>query len=238
MQSCVHDTTRELCVNGKTVEVAWHGPAPDQAPTLVFLHEGLGCVSLWRDFPARLAHATGCGAFVYSRVGYGKSDSCQLPRPVRFMHAEGLDFFPQLLEAAEIREHVLVGHSDGGSIALIYAGGTPANGLRGLITEAAHVFCEEGLVRSIQDIVKIYQDVGLREHLAKHQGSNVDCAFWGWADVWRHPDFKHWNIEEYLPCPTSKFPSWSFRAKMPSMGPSPRSKLSPAKPELAQQACC
>ena len=117
MKSGVHHTTRELCINGKTVEVAWHGPAPDQAPTLVFLHEGLGCVSLWRDFPARLAQATGCGAFVYSRVGYGKSDPCQLPRPVRFMHDEGLDFFPKLLEAAEIREHLLVGHSDGGSIA-------------------------------------------------------------------------------------------------------------------------
>ena len=166
---------------------------------MVFLHEGLGCVSLWRDVPARLAEATGCGAFVYSRVGYGKSNACQLPRPVRFMHDEDLDFFPKLLEAGEIGEHVLVGHSDVGSIALIYAGGTPANGLRGLIAEAAHVFCEDGLVGSILDIMKMYQDGGLRERLAKHHGSNVEDAFWGWADVWRHPDFKRWNFEKYLP---------------------------------------
>ncbi len=199
MKTCVHHPTRALCIDGKTVEVALYGPAPDQAPTLVFLHEGLGCVSLWRDFPTRLAQATGCGAFVYSRVGYGKSDTCSLPRPISFMHDEGLDFFPKLIEAAGLQEHVLVGHSDGGSIALIYAGGTPATGLRGLITEAPHVFCEEVCTRSIHDIVTAYHDGDLRERLKKHHGSNVDCAFWGWADVWQHPDFKQWNIEEYLP---------------------------------------
>ncbi len=90
-------------------------------------------------------------------------------------------------------------HSDGGSIALIYAGGTPANRLLGLISEAAHLFCEEGLLRSIQDLVKMYQDGGLPQQLAKHQGDNVENAFRGWADVWQHPDFKYWNIEEYLP---------------------------------------
>ena len=157
MKSCVHHTTRALCIDGKTVEVAWFGPAPDQTPTLVFLHEGLGCVSLWRDF------------------------------------------FPKLIEAAGLQKHVLVGHSDGGPIALIYAGGTPATGLHGLITEAPHVFCEEVCTRSIHDIVSAYHDGGLRERLEKHHGSNVDCAFWGWADVWQHPDFKQWNIEEYLP---------------------------------------
>ena len=89
-----------LTVGGRRLETAWHGPPPDRAPTLVFLHEGLGCVALWRDFPAMLAEATGCGALVYSRLGYGRSDPCALPRPLRYMHEEGLDVLPDLLDAA------------------------------------------------------------------------------------------------------------------------------------------
>jgi pimeloyl-ACP methyl ester carboxylesterase len=191
--------TEYLTVNGNKLEVAWHGPGPDEALTLVFLHEGLGCVALWRDFPAKLAAATGCGAFVYSRLGYGKSDPCELPRPIRFMHTEGIDVLPRVLEVAGIRECILVGHSDGGSIAIVYAGGTPAVPLRGLITEAAHVFCEKLSVASIEKARVQYEQNDLRRRLENYHGPNTECAFRGWNDVWLHPDFMQWNIEEYLP---------------------------------------
>lgn len=187
-----------ITVAGKRLEVAWHGPRPEEAPTLVFLHEGLGCVALWRDFPAKLAATTGCGALVYSRLGYGQSDPCDLPRPLHYMHDEGLEVLPELLQVAGVRECILVGHSDGGSIALIYAGGTPATPLRGVITEAAHVFCEDISVRSIAAIKAPYEQGDLRQKLQKYHGQNVDCAFWGWSGVWLHPDFRQWNLEEYL----------------------------------------
>ena len=186
-------------VNGKHLEVQWHGPSPDQTLTLVFLHEGLGCVDMWHDFPRDLAAATGCGALVFSRLGYGLSDACVLPRPLSFMHHEGLTVLPELLEKARVEECVLVGHSDGGSIGIIYAGGTPAPTLKGLITEAAHVFCEDLSVQSIQAARERYLQGDLREKLKKYHGPNVDCAFWGWNDAWLHPDFMQWNLEEYLP---------------------------------------
>jgi pimeloyl-ACP methyl ester carboxylesterase len=114
-----------LQLAGGTLEIAWWGPAPDQAPTLVLLHEGLGCVALWRDVPERLAEATGWGVFAYSRFGYGASDPAPLPWPMTYMHTEGQVVLPELLHAAGIRQAVLVGHSDGGSIAAIYAGTFP-----------------------------------------------------------------------------------------------------------------
>jgi pimeloyl-ACP methyl ester carboxylesterase len=190
---------KHLIVDGKRLEIAWHGPSPEEAPTLVFLHEGLGCVAMWRDFPAKLSATTGCGALVYSRLGYGRSEPCALPRPVRFMHDEGLQVLPKLLEVAAIRECILIGHSDGGSIAIVYAGGTAAPFVRGLITEAAHVFCEAKTVRSIQKARENYEQEDLRRKLEKYHGDNVDCAFWGWNGAWLHPDFINWNLEEYLP---------------------------------------
>ena len=192
-------TDRHLTVLGHTLEVQWCGPSPKEAPTIVFLHEGLGCVSMWRDFPAKLAKATDCGALTFSRLGYGKSDPCQLPRPVRFMHDEGLTVLPALLEAAGVRECVLVGHSDGGSIAIVYAGGTPAMPLRGIITEAAHVFCEELSLNSIRKARDAFSNDDLRDKLERHHGANTECAFLGWNGAWLHPDFVNWNLEEYLP---------------------------------------
>jgi pimeloyl-ACP methyl ester carboxylesterase len=188
-----------IIVNGKRLEIRWHGPPPNQAPTLVFLHEGLGCVAMWRDFPARLAAATGCGAMIYSRLGYGRSDPCDLPRPVRFMHAEGLIVLPQVLDIAKIERCILIGHSDGGSIGIIYAGGTSATPLLGLVTEAAHVFCEEISVHAIEKAREAFLNTDLRSRLAKYHGTNVDCAFWGWNGAWLHPEFIRWNIEAYLP---------------------------------------
>lgn len=186
-------------IRGNRLEVLWSGPRPEDAPTIVFLHEGLGCAAMWHDFPARLAEAVGCGALVYSRSGYGRSDRCRLPRPIRFMHHEGLKVLPELLEVAGVRECVLVGHSDGGSVAVIYAGGTSAAPLRGVITEAAHLFCEDITIHSIRKACEIYKNGDLRLKLEKYHGNNTDCAFYGWSGAWLHPDFRNWNLEEYLP---------------------------------------
>lgn len=186
-------------IGAKRLETGWFGPPPDEALTLVFLHEGLGCVDMWRDFPYRLASATGCGLLIYSRLGYGRSDASPLPRSVNFMHEEGLNILPELLDTAKVKECIIIGHSDGGSIGIIYAGGTPALPLKGLITEAAHVFCEEISLRSIRDARERYIEGNLRKKLEKYHGQNTDCAFWGWNSAWLHPDFKYWNLEEYLP---------------------------------------
>ena len=187
-----------LLAGGRRLEHVWHGPPPDAAPTLVFLHEGLGCVSTWRDFPARLAEATGCGALVYSRAGYGASDPVALPRPLRFMHDEAA-LLPEVLDAAEVRECVLVGHSDGASIALIHAGSAPSPRVRGLALMAPHVFVEDVTVRSIEQAAVRYEAGDLRRALERHHGANVDVAFRGWNRSWLDPAFRSWNLEEFLP---------------------------------------
>ncbi len=188
-----------LKAGGHELEYVWHGPPPADAPTLVFLHEGLGCVSMWRDFPQRVAEATGCGALVYSRAGYGESDRISLPRPVFFMHGEALITLPEVIDATGVREAVLVGHSDGGSIALIHAGSEKAQQVRGLVLEAPHVFVEDISVESIARAAQNYEHGDLRRGLMRYHGENVDCAFWGWNKVWLDPQFRLWNIEEYLP---------------------------------------
>ena len=192
------DETTYLRAGGRRLEARWIGPGPDEAPTLVFLHEGLGSVSLWRGFPERLARETGCGALVYSRAGYGRSDPIDLPRPVRFMHDEA-EVLAEVLDAAKVRDAVLVGHSDGASIALIHAGAHPEGPVRALVLEAPHVFAEPHGLASIARITDVYRDTDLRERLKRHHGDNVDVAFRGWNDVWLHPEFRAWNIEEYLP---------------------------------------
>jgi pimeloyl-ACP methyl ester carboxylesterase len=188
-----------ISAGGLGLEYAWHGPGPAAAPTLVFLHEGLGSVSTWRRFPERLSEATGCGALVYSRAGHGASDPVSLPRPLRFMHDEALRVLPDALDALAVREAVLVGHSDGASIALIHAGGVPGERVRGLALEAPHVFCEELTLRSIAAAGEHYLSGGLRRALERHHGPNVDVAFWGWSRAWLDPGFRAWNIEQYLP---------------------------------------
>jgi pimeloyl-ACP methyl ester carboxylesterase len=179
------------------LESHWYGPSPEAAPTLVFLHEGLGSASTWRDFPQRLASRTGCGALVYSRAGYGSSPAAELPRPIRYMHDEAL-VLDELLQRRGVRETILIGHSDGGSIALIHAGSTHREQLRALILEAPHVFAEAVGLESIAATKRDYETTGLRERLARHH-VNVDNAFRGWNDVWLHPEFIDWNIEELLP---------------------------------------
>lgn len=189
---------RFVTAGGKRLEYRWSGPAAVEAPTIVFLHEGLGSAGLWRDFPARLAGATGCGALVYSRAGYGASQTIELPRPIRFMHDEAV-ILGEVLDRLGIGEHVLFGHSDGASIALIHAGSEPRPGLRGIVAEAPHVFTEPHGLASIARMRDVYRDTDLRERLARHHGANVDAAFRGWNDVWLDPGFRAWNIERFLP---------------------------------------
>lgn len=191
----------ELRAAGHRLEAACLGPPPDAAPTLVLLHEGLGSVRGWRDFPERLASATGLGVLVYSRWGYGSSDPVTLPRPLSYMHDEALASLPEVLETAGVRRAVLLGHSDGGSIALVFAGsGLPATSrLLGLILEAPHVFVEDVSVQSIAAAAEAYRTTDLRERLMRQHGDNVDGAFRGWNGAWLDPGFRAWSIEEYLP---------------------------------------
>jgi pimeloyl-ACP methyl ester carboxylesterase len=165
-------------------------------PELVFLHEGLGSVSMWRDFPGRVAQATGCGAVVVSRYGYGRSDPLVAPRTVRYMHDEALTALPEFLDTVAIDRPILVGHSDGGSIALILAG-MGLRPLSGVVTLAAHVFVEDLTLASIAAAKAAYETTDLREKLARHH-ADVDSAFLGWNRIWLAPQFRDWNIEEYL----------------------------------------
>ena len=171
-------------------------------PTLVFLHEGLGSVALWKDFPAGVVAATGCRALVYSRYGYGKSDQLTAPRAVDYMHREALEVLPEILARLAIRNPVLIGHSDGASIALIYAGAGKWP-VRGVVAMAPHVFVEDVTVASIAEAKDSFSNTDLPERLARYHDDALS-AFRGWNDIWLHPDFRRWNIEEYLPgvaCP-------------------------------------
>lgn len=182
-----------LTVRGKKIEAQQIGRPT--GPTLVFLHEGLGSVGLWRDFPRMVADATGLGVFVYSRAGYGASEPAAMPRPVRYMHDEA-ELLPEVLAAAGIDDPLLVGHSDGASIAIIHAGS--GGKARGLVLEAPHVFTEEMGLRSIAKARDAYERGDLRGRLAKYH-QDVDAAFWGWNRPWLDPGFRKWNLEEYLP---------------------------------------
>jgi pimeloyl-ACP methyl ester carboxylesterase len=190
-------------VDGHRIERVWHEPPGARGAPLVFLHEGLGCVSLWRDFPAEVARATGRRALVYSRQGYGKSDPIPLPRPLTYMHDEGRVALPALLAAEGVTEAILIGHSDGASIALIHAGSQPAVAVRGLVLLAPHVFCEEVSVRSIAAADLAFREGDLARRLERHHGPNTTCAFRGWCDAWLDPAFLRWNIEEFLPAITA-----------------------------------
>ncbi len=172
------------------------------APTLILLHEGLGSVALWRDFPARLAAATGCPAVVYSRHGYGRSDPLAAPRGVDYMHREALATLPELRAALALEQAILVGHSDGASIALIHAG-SGRWPVRAVVLAAPHVFVEDVSIASIAAARTAYETTDLRQRLARYH-ADVDSAFRGWNDIWLDPAFRTWNIEDVLPgvrCP-------------------------------------
>ena len=178
-----------------TIESVWVGPPRSGGTELVFLHEGLGSVSAWRDVPAQIADAAGCAAFVYSREGYGTSSPVALPRPLAYMHDEAAAL-PALLAAHGITRPILVGHSDGASIAIIAAGSGLA--VQALVLIAPHVFVENISVESIAKAADAYRTTDLREKLARHH-ADVDGAFWGWNRAWLDPGFRAWNLEAFLP---------------------------------------
>lgn len=174
---------------------------PDK-PWLVFLHEGLGSASLWRDFPDEIARRTGSRALIYSRRGYGKSDALDGPRAPDFMQREALSVLPRLLAHFSIERPILIGHSDGASIALIYAAASPDNAA-GIVLMAPHVFVEDVSVASIEKVAARYLEGPLRDRLARHH-DHVDDAFLGWANVWRLPAFREWSLRAEiarLACP-------------------------------------
>jgi pimeloyl-ACP methyl ester carboxylesterase len=193
----------DLRIAGHRLEVVSQAPTLPDRPWIVFLHEGLGSAGQWRNLPARVAARTGCGTLTYSRWGYGGSDTRPRPWPATFLDEEATAILPGLLAKFGISEPVLFGHSDGGSIALIYAAAFP-DAARGVIAEAAHVMVEEiqltGIVRTRQRFL----DGDLRARLRKQHGGHVDDTVLGWTDTWLRPDLRAWDIRPRLPsirCP-------------------------------------
>lgn len=186
-----------LDVAGQRLEYRMTGPRPDAAPTIVMLHEGLGCAGLWGDFPDKLAAATGAGIFVYSRAGYGQSSPVALPRPLTYMHDEAREILPRLLSAIGFRRGLLLGHSDGASIATIYAGSIQDHRVRGLILIAPHFVVEDVSIASIAEAKTAYAQTDLRAKLARWH-KDPDNAFRGWNDAWLDPQFREWDISQEL----------------------------------------
>ena len=186
-----------LRIGTSNLEYRMIGPSPHEAPTIVMLHEGLGSAGLWGDFPEKLQAATGAGVFVYSRAGYGASTPVQLPRPLDYMQIEALDVLPKLLDAIGFRRGILVGHSDGASIAAIYAGGTGDHRVRAIALIAPHFVTEDMGIAAIAGIKTAFETTNLREKLARWH-KDVDNAFHGWNGAWLDPKFRAWDISDYL----------------------------------------
>ena len=186
---------RDVVIDGKRLEALRYFSLKSSS-TIVMLHEGLGSIAMWRDFPEQLAQRTGCNVLLYSRYGHGKSQRLAEKRTVDFMHHEAKVVLPQLLECLQIDRPIVLGHSDGGSIALIHAGTHP-QAIRALILEAPHVFLEDVCTQSIQRISELYKSTQLATSLRRYH-DHADEMFWGWTEIWLHPDFRSWNIEAYL----------------------------------------
>jgi pimeloyl-ACP methyl ester carboxylesterase len=188
---------------GRSLNYEWIGSGAAGRPVLVFLHEGLGSIRQWRDFPLKVSQATGCRALVYDRYGYGDSDVLAEPkRNVHFMHDEALRALPEMLEGLKIEKPILVGHSDGASIALIHAGA--GFKVKAVVAMAPHVFIEPLCLSSIEKIAKVFEQGELAKGLGRYH-RDARKTFYGWADVWLDADFPSWDIrDDYLPkieCP-------------------------------------
>ena len=187
-----------LSIGASDLEYRMIGPAPEQAPTIVMLHEGLGSAGLWGDFPEKLQAATGAGVFVYSRAGYGASTPVKLPRPLDYMHVEALEVLPKLLDAIGFRRGLLLGHSDGASIAAIYAGAHQDHRVRGVALIAPHFIVEDiSVTLDRRDQERLRDHRTCKAKLARWH-KDVDNAFYGWNGAWLDPKFRDWDISEYL----------------------------------------
>jgi len=196
MSEALLQRSGEVTVHGKRLETLWLEPRDAGDTTIVMLHEGLGSIALWREFPHRLAERTGCGVLVYSRYGHGNSERLLEKRPVEFMHQEGEVVLPELLDRLGVAQPILLGHSDGGSIALLFAGRYPDRAAA-LILEAPHVFVEDLSVSSIAAAKTSYLTTNFRARLECYH-AHVDETFWGWNNIWLEPAFRAWNIESCL----------------------------------------
>lgn len=191
-----------LLVQGRAIEAQWWGDPLSERVPIVLLHEGLGSVAMWRDFPQLLAEHSNRHVLAYSRFGHGESDSPAMPHTIDFMHDEAR-LLPEVFEEAGIKRAVVVGHSDGGSIAIIAAAEFPSI-IAGLVLEAPHVFVEDVSLASIDRMKRHWETTNLRDRLVRYH-RNVDVAFQGWNDVWLDPAFRNWNLESFLSritCPT------------------------------------
>jgi pimeloyl-ACP methyl ester carboxylesterase len=186
-----------LAIGGARLEYHMIGPRPHAAPTIVMLHEGLGSVTTWGDFPQKVAEATGAGVFVYSRAGYGQSSTVTLPRPLDYMQREATVLLPQLLDAIGFRRGILFGHSDGATIAACYAGGVQDHRVRGVILMAPHFFMEASNIEAIRKTITTFETTDLRARLARHH-AEVDTAFRGWSGAWLDPGFLRFDTTDAL----------------------------------------
>lgn len=169
----------------------------ESAPTIVFLHDSLGCITLWRDFPERLARATNCNALIYDRQGYGQSTPFTSGRDIAYLEHGG-EVFLRFLDAVKLEKCIAFGHSDGGSIALVASSIAPDR-FHGVITEGAHVFVEDITLNGIRAVQAQYMDSArLKERLRKYHGDKTEAVFSAWADTWTDPKYRQWNIERYL----------------------------------------
>lgn len=173
-------------------------PGDRERPVLVFLHEGLGCIEMWRGFPERVVRATGLDAIVYDRLGHGRSDPAPGPRRVRYLHDEAEEVLPQVLDALGVERTILIGHSDGGTIALLHAAAFPQRTVA-VVTEAAHVFVEDLTVAGIQEAVEQWRQGELPRRLARYHADNTRELFSNWAEIWLSPEFRSWSVTEALP---------------------------------------
>lgn len=198
----VHHPVQFVEVRGHRLEYVDIPAHQVHRPPLIFLHEGLGSVSLWRDFPAKVAAATGCRTVVYSRYGFGRSSPRREPYTPDFMHDEAFNTLPEIRAKLAIERPVLIGHSTGASMALIHASAEKPD-VAGLVTMAPLTFVEEFNLESIRRAKDVYRTTDMREKLARYH-DDVDGVFWGWNGIWLNADFKSWSIADDLPgirCP-------------------------------------
>jgi pimeloyl-ACP methyl ester carboxylesterase len=193
---------KNIAIRGAVLHV-YHQKTGKESPTLIFLHDSLGCIELWRDFPAALGNSTNCNVLVYDRQGYGKSTPFTAEgRDTNYLETEA-DILSLLMRQCDIKKAILFGHSDGGSIALIAAAKYPSD-IIGVITEGAHIFVEDITLNGIRGAVQAYQTTNLKQRLQKYHGDNTDAVFDAWTKTWLADTFKSWNIEFFLPqiqCP-------------------------------------
>ncbi len=179
------------------LEYRFTGPQPHEAPTLILLHEGLGSAAMWGDFPEKLSAATGCGVFAYSRIGYGQSSPAKLPRTLDFMHVEAREVLPRLLDAIGFQEGLLVGHSDGASVAAIFGGSGQDHRVRGLVLMAPHFIVEDVTIQAIREVRQAFDTTDLRSKFQRWH-ADADATVRGWTDVWMNNDFSIWDLREDL----------------------------------------